>query len=1447
MGEEQVGRVTNFYGKIGVAAIEVTTGVIRTGDALHFKGHTTDFRDTVASMEMENQSVDEARSGDEVGIKVKKRVRENDRVYKVPKYPERTREHEAGDRAVEVFRYHTPRRWAKNESKTDYGWDILVTIGHDSQVNEDFYVQLKGSDHPKYVNNREEISIDLKVKTVNWLLEKPMPTMLCVCDTGDKPEKAFYVWLQEKTRQIENEKPDWRDQTTLSFRVPVSNVLDEKSHAGIEEYVKKFHEGLRRDAALGNLLSGALGFEQSTSLSPFTYRSRAALSEKVAPLVEEAGFAEVSGVEEPTIEPLGQEDRTRFAEIKKASIALDSLYDDEAEKILRKLEPEIEKASTGIKARFFNNMGVLALRQREFDRAQGFFKKACDLKPLEGKYEANCLFAEYLLALPDDGQRSIRLSPVWYERVEALIEKKPEFYGAVRLKALWLSSEKGAAKSEQYLRGTNWWKDRPTTARKELAETYADEGAWDRSISLLKEVEKLGEGLDATYWGLRGNVLMHKAFGHKDRASSSVIYGPGPSEIDFTVLREAEGCLIRSCDMFGKSGFPTISRSSVVNLAVVQRILGKMEEAKQFCHSFLRNRENDPEIAAALAGCYMVDDKRPLAAKYAKIAYEADPGNALAYRNYLICLYISEDPESLIELVREREKDGFSDREEESMSVALMSVALNDIGKEGDAAQQLAVMKEYPHMIEDATVAEAVIAQSNGVPKVDVADTYRKALARKPGSPLLVTQLIHLLNPLERDDAKEIVNCVDIIVKTRQLVPSEVYKLGTCYLTLEMPEDALRVFEAGEKRYPFHSRILYGQACAHSELGDDESVYKALKRFLELGKKDYSVLRNLAFAALETGRSEEAIQLFQRSLPKAEGDEGRGELHRQLWELKRKAEASPKEILRHIIGFGKAVGDDTAKEAQFLMMALLSPAPESEDEEIRSWNDEIRKRLAKFSREHPDYPAFRTLKIPSDLKEEDRGTQMLAQIAEIMLPHKLMAGAVRIMSRGGPFPLAFRAKFKLGATSVFDFWDRCTKAKTKADAIHIWYDFNGPLKRERDCLNNRDKVCVDLPALMTLAELNRLDLLLSNFKVVVLAAGTRRTIEQELFGLGGPHPLAQRIEEWRLRNRAQIRIRGVTRGEVSSRESPRHEKTTGGIYVRKHESLEELLGCGLGESLFLAKKWKMPLYSDEALIREDAVKTDNLQCFCTMALIGKLRREGSISIGEETTILCQMIRKNFRVVPFDKGHLNSCLFDILEEAERAGGTPVTKSVLMAHEDMGTLLRQFGDPFFNEEWLVGIAIEWCVSLLKKSNVDTELFSQCLEYPANAISLWDKSKVITGVKKYEQADRLGHVFGFLLLKCLEVESSLVSKAWSAIKTCAERIFCQDREKFELALFHSVPTWVVKELESMQITPDTKLIRWSMIDGYLPEEDRTHFYRVFRKLNPQFASLRSGKRSG
>ena len=83
MEEKKMGVVIKFFGKIGVAAIKLTDDSLRVGDTIHIKGHTTDLTQEVGSMQIENQNVQEAGPGADIGVKVEDRVRENDVVYKV--------------------------------------------------------------------------------------------------------------------------------------------------------------------------------------------------------------------------------------------------------------------------------------------------------------------------------------------------------------------------------------------------------------------------------------------------------------------------------------------------------------------------------------------------------------------------------------------------------------------------------------------------------------------------------------------------------------------------------------------------------------------------------------------------------------------------------------------------------------------------------------------------------------------------------------------------------------------------------------------------------------------------------------------------------------------------------------------------------------------------------------------------------------------------------------------------------------------------------------------------------------------------------------------------------------------------------------------------------------------------------------------------------------------
>jgi len=83
MAEVELGKVTHYFSKIGVVAIQINQDVLRVGDTIHVKGHTSDFTQKIDSMQIDGQSVDEATIGQTIGLRAKEHAREHDQVFKV--------------------------------------------------------------------------------------------------------------------------------------------------------------------------------------------------------------------------------------------------------------------------------------------------------------------------------------------------------------------------------------------------------------------------------------------------------------------------------------------------------------------------------------------------------------------------------------------------------------------------------------------------------------------------------------------------------------------------------------------------------------------------------------------------------------------------------------------------------------------------------------------------------------------------------------------------------------------------------------------------------------------------------------------------------------------------------------------------------------------------------------------------------------------------------------------------------------------------------------------------------------------------------------------------------------------------------------------------------------------------------------------------------------------
>ena len=81
-GEVEIGRVGDYFAHVGVAGIDLT-GALKVGDRIVIRGHTTDMKIAVESMQIEHESVQEAKAGDRIGVKVPDRCRDGDHVYRL--------------------------------------------------------------------------------------------------------------------------------------------------------------------------------------------------------------------------------------------------------------------------------------------------------------------------------------------------------------------------------------------------------------------------------------------------------------------------------------------------------------------------------------------------------------------------------------------------------------------------------------------------------------------------------------------------------------------------------------------------------------------------------------------------------------------------------------------------------------------------------------------------------------------------------------------------------------------------------------------------------------------------------------------------------------------------------------------------------------------------------------------------------------------------------------------------------------------------------------------------------------------------------------------------------------------------------------------------------------------------------------------------------------------
>ncbi len=79
--EKEIGKVTHWYDKIGVAVVKLASS-LKVGDVIKVKKGEVEFTDTVSSMQLDHKPVESGKKGQEVALKLSQPAKDGALIYK---------------------------------------------------------------------------------------------------------------------------------------------------------------------------------------------------------------------------------------------------------------------------------------------------------------------------------------------------------------------------------------------------------------------------------------------------------------------------------------------------------------------------------------------------------------------------------------------------------------------------------------------------------------------------------------------------------------------------------------------------------------------------------------------------------------------------------------------------------------------------------------------------------------------------------------------------------------------------------------------------------------------------------------------------------------------------------------------------------------------------------------------------------------------------------------------------------------------------------------------------------------------------------------------------------------------------------------------------------------------------------------------------------------------
>jgi tetratricopeptide (TPR) repeat protein len=992
------------------------------------------------------------------------------------KLPKEGESQKIGRMAARALAPNLPVDWIEKDQDgdTDFGIDYIVQLkSEDSYLHYSFYLQLKGTTVPKYVNNGEFISHPLSVSTLNYYRQQEPCVMVAVVDlsttdNGLADSPIFYLWLDEEWFKEFEDKLSTNESITV--RIPVSQRLSPNL-----DVFPFYSERAKQRLAL---------LEFHRKIKPHSndiHKSLELLGDRI-----EAKPIILKSIEEKNDAPwLHNPDGTVANELKCCSESLCSNKLSVANRILIRLEQDKSSLTKNELAEFYFQRANLFTLEGKYDLAEQQFKLAWETDDKD-RYQLSyfeSMFKSGVIPSPKELNNIIKQLDI-------------DSYSKCMVKAKCLAL---LEKSNEAITLMNENYPDKITGQMVVYTISGMVDELDKTISENKDLQFDGERDAFHFNSMAARRYFNKAT-NGGWLKEEMLPIQGKPNYDLSLMKDAYVFAQKAWLAAKELGYPG-DISILLDISfLVYGFFDAISELTEYLESMLSTRPNNPDLLRPYIRVLYNEGEYQRVIELIERLDELDVDDCSLQ---ILSNYNLGKSNKTLELIQEHETLLLSDPKH---NIPMLFCISSEIAKE-QMNEKLA--EKYEGIVKSFEDGEALIAVRKFVTSSNsdvsrrpelIQELYNKYLKLNK-SFAIAEQLFRYLNAYEEFTAKQVIELGEQILIKRELTEPDYLHLAQAFMTSSMWEDAENLAEKNISKGINLSKWKLIKAASLQHQGKVGVAYEAIKEVMtnsDVNKDQQTFFVNLC---LSLGLFDNVIEVVKELISNTPNKNEKIQLIKILISILSNDTAYSDELGLAINRYGELVDqNDCEQEGQYLLYSLTTSTNDNDEKRIELF----RKRLAKYTETFPNSPILKQGFVePEDGADSIiKSMQKLAGITDEQV--KLWEKNKLAIRNGSlPVPFSMLGQFLGDTRDIFTTWvfslhypDECLEYRIKHAPQLPKEQFLRELKQV-------NSVVLEETSLLVLNELDLLDKFLGSLDQFSLVQTVFDNINHSTHQFGG--------------------------------------------------------------------------------------------------------------------------------------------------------------------------------------------------------------------------------------------------------------------------------------------------------------------------------------------------------